>query len=65
MEALGSEVTDSLWADVFQEEELQVLVVGGVKYLWLPDGIEGCEGIPVKEGNRVGRWRGRRGDDAR
>lgn len=67
MEALGSEVTDSLLADVFQEEEPQVLVVGGVEYLWLSDGIEGYEGIPVTEpvGERLGRWRGKRGDDAR
>ena len=67
MEALGSEVADGLWTDVFQEEEPQVLVVDGVEHLWLSDGIDGCEGIPVTEpvGKRVGRGRGRGGDDSR
>ena len=64
MEALGSEITDSLWADVFEEEEPQVLVVDGVEYLWLSDGVEGEEGIAGTEKGRVRHGRGGRGDDA-
>lgn len=65
MEALGSEITDSLWADVFEEEEPQVLVVDGVKYLWLSDGVKGYEGIAVTEKGRVGHWRGGSDDAGR
>jgi hypothetical protein len=64
MEALGSEIQDSLWADVFEEEEPQVLVVYGVEYPWLSDGVEGYEGIAVTEKGRVGCGRDGSGDDA-
>lgn len=49
METLGSEVANGLWTNVLYEEELQVLVVHRVKYLWLSDGIEGCKGVPVTD----------------
>lgn len=64
MEALGSKVMDSLRADVFKEEEPQVLVVNGMEYLWLSDRVEDYEGIAVTEKGRVRHGGGGGGDDA-
>jgi hypothetical protein len=60
MPALVSKGFDSLWADVFKEEELKVLVLHRVKDFWLTD-VHGCATGPLPESVVKHRW-GRGGD---
>jgi len=63
MPALILESSDSLWADIFEEEEFEVLVIHGVEDFWLTDVHAGATApAPERFVKNRGFWRDGNGD---